>query len=552
MADADEDAIPRTMPSGAEDLEDETQDFRFLAQLTSASSSTSGQAIIPKRGTKDFEPNPTRSQASALDAARLAMHTALSAVRVHSGRSHLVGQYLADPKDWRWEETVSGGRHGRCVVVPKFKSTHLKVMGQADRNNWVWLLPEEALFLLERGSLDIRWPDIPEDEEAEGTDKEETSGTTAAQDQPQASQDEAEGEADNRKSDVVTAPEDQAIEHGDQRETETNTDESTSQQQPAQVNSRKISDGASEPRIGQLPMSLQGAYASFIGKDGLTLERYSVYAGLKRAGYIVQRAPTWHDTDVDEVNGNGSIDGPQHTQPHSNGQSPTTSQPLSFLASPASLIHRLVSWLFRPRQGASCPSLGPLVAPGLYRNYADIFRALALIPYHDSSSVNNRYTTSNPSQPQPQPRPRPPFRVHFHVWKPNVSHSYRKTAPPPPDYRIAVIDARTTSLPTLTQIGDLLDSQPEDVLSKEKDGAGARLEARIKHGRRNVLLAVVDMGVTSYLRLSDACFGAEKLFEEKTSGAGSKGKGKGNGRGRGGGGAGRGGKRLPGQTRGGG
>ncbi|KAL2438670.1 hypothetical protein ABEF95_012933 [Exophiala dermatitidis] len=556
MADADEDAIPRTLPSGAEDLEDETQDFRFLAQLTSASSSTSGQAIIPKRGTKDFEPNPTRSQASALDAACLAMHTALSAVRVHSGRSHLVGQYLADPKDWRWDD----GRHGRCVVVPKFKSTHLKVMGQADRNNWVWLLPEEALFLLERGSLDIRWPDIVE-EEVEEADKEVTTTdreSTAAQDPPQASQDDAKAEADTkRESDVVTAPEDVDTEHGDTRkETETNTDESASQQQPAQISSRKISDSDSEPRIGQIPMSLQGAYASFIGKDGLTLERYSVYAGLKRAGYIVQRAPTWHDTDIDEVN--GSIDGPQHTQSRSPPTTSSTSQPLSFLASPASLIHRLVSWLFRPRQGASCPSLGPLVAPGLYRNYADIFRALALIPYHDSSSVNTnttinstaRYTPSNPqSHPQPQPRPRPPFRVHFHVWKPNVSHAYRKTAPPPPDYRIAVIDARTTSLPTLSQIGDLLDSQPEDALSKEKDRAGARLEARIKHGRRNVLLAVVDMGVTSYLRLSDACFGAEKLFEEKTNGSGSKGKGKGKGRG---GGAGRGGKRLPGQTRGGG
>jgi tRNA-splicing endonuclease subunit Sen54 len=31
-------------------------------------------------------------------------------------------------------------------------------MGQADRKGVIWLLPEEALYLLERGSLDIRWP----------------------------------------------------------------------------------------------------------------------------------------------------------------------------------------------------------------------------------------------------------------------------------------------------------------------------------------------------------------------------------------------------------
>jgi tRNA-splicing endonuclease subunit Sen54 len=76
-------------------------------------------------------------------------------------------------------------------------------------------------------------------------------------------------------------------------------------------------------------------------------------------------------------------------------------------------------------------------------------------------------------------------------------------------------------VPTLAEIGDLLDSQPDDALPREK--AGSRLETRIKHGRKNVLLAVVDMGVVSYLRLSDACFGAEKLFEEKAR-AGSKGK----------------------------
>jgi hypothetical protein len=45
------------------------------------------------------------------------------------------------------------------MVVQKFKSTHLK-HGQADKNNWVWFLPEEVLYPLERGSLDIRWPDL--------------------------------------------------------------------------------------------------------------------------------------------------------------------------------------------------------------------------------------------------------------------------------------------------------------------------------------------------------------------------------------------------------
>jgi tRNA-splicing endonuclease subunit Sen54 len=41
MADADEDVIPRSGASGEDaDLTDETQDFRFLATLSSASHNT--------------------------------------------------------------------------------------------------------------------------------------------------------------------------------------------------------------------------------------------------------------------------------------------------------------------------------------------------------------------------------------------------------------------------------------------------------------------------------------------------------------------------------
>lgn len=48
--------------------------------------------------------------------------------------------------------------------------------------------------------------------------------------------------------------------------------------------------------LGELPMSLQGAYASFIGKSGLTLERCQVFAGLRRLGYTVVQAPRWDES----------------------------------------------------------------------------------------------------------------------------------------------------------------------------------------------------------------------------------------------------------------
>jgi tRNA-splicing endonuclease subunit Sen54 len=326
--------------------------------------------------------------------------------------------------------------------------------------------------------LDIRWPDVEEEDVTPAAEGEDAEGANAK-----------------------ASPEDAA----------------------AGVPQFDQEDNEAESRVGDLPMSVQGAYASFIGKDSLTLERYSVYAGLKRAGYIVQRAPTWHDTDPPQGNGHGDDIVPSPTAlipttPPSSLSSNTC--PPRGISNIATIIHKLVSYLFHPQRGESCPSLGPLVAPGLYRNYTDLFRALALIPYHDASST----TTTNSSQAQNQSQtPQAPYRIHFHVWKPATSSTYKKTSPPPPDYRICVIDARTTpSIPSLSQIGPLLDSQQDDSLTRDK---ASRLETRIRHGKRNVLLAVVDMGVISYLRLSDACFGAEKLFEEKAR-TGTKGRGR--------------------------
>lgn len=498
MADADEDAIPTTSNANPDDFEDETQDFRFLSSITAAKS---GQTVVPKRGDKDFEPNPTRSQASALDASRLAMHTALSSVRVHVGK-HIVGQYLPWEQDWRWDDNGTGtGRNGRCVVVPKFKGTYSKTMGLADRHNSTWFLPEEALFLLERGTLDIRWPDIEDENENEHDDNEPGNDVSN------------QGEEVEGKSDTV------AVAKEGEEEEKNGKSEPQTQEEP-------------DLKIGELPMSLQGAYASFIGKDDLTLERYTVYAGLKRIGYIVQRAPTWHDEDPAPANGHVHSQ-PDCQDPTALSSSPPSPPPMAHnaISNAVSLIHRLVSWLSQPSRDGVCTASGPLVAPGLYRNYTDMFRALSLIPYHDptrppppspDSDCNNDNDNDNNkvSQSNRSITPKAPFRIHFHVWKPNAQNSYRKSAPPPPDYRIAVVDARTTSMPTLSEIGDLLDSQPDDALTKDK---AKRLETRIRYGRKNVLLAVVDMGVVSYLRLSDACFGTEKLYEEKVR-AGSKGK----------------------------
>ena len=79
----------------------------------------------------------------------------------------------------------------------------------------------------------------------------------------------------------------------------------------------------------------------------------------------------------------------------------------------------------------------------------------------------------------------------------------------------------------------LLQSVPYDPPPQSMD---KQLYQKLKHGYRNVILAVVDQGVVSYVRIADAAFGKEKIYNRPGRGRGGKrggGRGRGRGRGRG-------------------
>ncbi|KAF2495979.1 tRNA splicing endonuclease-like protein subunit [Lophium mytilinum] len=410
MADEDED-MPQLSGGGAGDIDlsDETQDFRFLSTL-----SITGTDLpkIPKRGEKDFEPHATARQTDTLAASRAAMHTALSIPRIHAPKNHMVAIY--EPSS-------------NMASVEKAKSQHFQTIGRF-ANGKEWLLPEETLFMLERGSLDVRWP-VKEGEEGLG-----------------------------------------------------------------------------------VPMSLQGAYAAFIGMEGgvggrLTLEMYNVYAGLKRAGYIVLRTGTWHDAKV-ELNLSKVGHAKEKAQERYWG---------------LGLFGELWKRLFRLQRSDSLErfKLGPLVTPGLYRNWTDIYKLLEVIPRHDRTAPPKFMLPDDISNP---------FRITFDVYKP-VSQ-FRKSKPGPPDYRIAVINARETAVPTMVELNDLLATTPYDL-----PNPSTQMYQKLKYGSRNIILAVVDNGIPSYIRIADAPFEDEKLYERIGRGRGGKrggfrGRGRGRGRGR--------------------
>lgn len=385
-------------------------------------------AAVPKRGEKDFEPHATTLQSNTLAASRQAMHNALSFQRVHPPKGYTVATYYPET-NMAYTLNPRGPHYtkmGHAMSVQDDPMGDLEMRGQR-----LWLLPEEVLYLLERGSLDVRWP---------------------------------------------------------------------------------VVDGE-ESELG-LPMSLQGAYAMFIGDErshagALTFERYSVYAGLKRNGYTVLRAPSWGDLPTPLGN--------------------ECFAPLPSLPCRPWYIGLLkyysTWWITLSANAAKDEKVeydkGPLVTPRLYHSYADIYRRLALVNYHDPTTQigpSNVELTAYPS-----------LRITFHVWRPGSS-TFKKSAPGPPDFRIAVVNARETSVPTLQQLSALLYTTPYDPPMES-----AQLYQKLKHGYKNVILAIVDQGVVSYLRIADAAFGREKLYERKSRPPGGKRGGRGGrgGRGRG-------------------
>lgn len=232
------------------------------------------------------------------------MHNALSYPRLHATKTRIIAFYAPDgyvpPAQPDRATPKAGGEDGKslessptpvrplpnsarispdaCVYVPSPKGQFFKTMGQADSSSRVWLLPEEALYLIERGSLDIRWPS--------------SSGSTA---------------------------------------------------------------GSGEEDLS-VPMSVQAAYACFMGRGGLTLERYSVYTSLRRLGYALVRAPGWYD-DMEQPDSDVT-DASERISPKFHGPGL------------AGLLGLVFNWIHDPHSTASTAT-GPIIGTGIHRHYSE-------------------------------------------------------------------------------------------------------------------------------------------------------------------------------------
>lgn len=474
-----------------EALEDEAQDYRMFAALQRKN--ISSQAI--RKGEKDFESHGTRSQASALEASRRAFEDVLGYTRLHrADRDYVRGWYFPerwaaageegeeaerdgvdDEKQLKIAREKAAGRseiHARDrTVCSSFQHRSLgrNIKGQGTQvPGWdkVWFLPEEALFLIERGTMDLWWPTASIDEIFPVK---------------------APGETDAEF--VARGPE--------RREAE------------------------DEYALG-VPLSLQAAYSLLVGGEGergkVTLRNLQVFSNLNRAGFSMSRVAP-----------------PESIPPPAPFEDQTSQPPL---------WQRLLALLLPNGGPARPPACGPLVRPGLYRSYDPIYRQLALIPRH-------RPAARPPAHPSATAGSH--LRVQYLVWKPGAA-AWSKTRPPAPDYHLAVVDARETAVPEGEELAALLASVPH-APPPPAPARGHVVHARLKHGHRSVLVAVVDHGVTNYMRFAEGAFGEELLYKNFDLGnrprGGKRGGGKfsrggrggsAGGRGRGGGRGGRGGR----------
>ncbi|KJZ80476.1 hypothetical protein HIM_00326 [Hirsutella minnesotensis 3608] len=415
-------------------VEDGMPDYKLFASMFEKKG-VSGKAI--RKGEKDFESHGTRAQDQVLESSRKAMEDVLGYTRTHRVEAWTRGWYFPDWWARRADDDARDPwlRH-RVVVMEHEKGSWMKDIGRTipgtDLDNpgvgRLWLLPEEALYLVERGTVDLWWPDVQLHEAL------------------------PRGEAAKNREGF----------------------------------------GPDDYDVG-LPLTLEAAYSLLIGfgsEMGKTsLPKYQVYAHLKRAGFHVLRAPS-------------------ELRPEPQAGPPSRSL-WQWLVS-------LFSWEREPKH----EPYGPLVAPGLYRSYVPIYRQLALLPRHRPTDT-----------PTSRRAVQDPFRVHFLVWKPGGA-PFSKKNPPPPDFRIAVADTDESGVPSLEQVSALLESTPLDLPGDKMQGPG-RLYQRLKHGHRNVLVAIVDRGLVNFMRFGEAAFGDEMMYErfDARGGPGARGRGRGGGQG---------------------
>ncbi|PLW14497.1 hypothetical protein PCANC_15129 [Puccinia coronata f. sp. avenae] len=462
-------------------VEEEAPDWRMLLKYTKSlgaqTAAGNSEPFIPRRGEKDFEPTEALAptQLKALQESRQALFTALSAgIRGHSSRDHVRCVWTNHARRNAWDNN-SPSQDALAVVPPYVDGTAKGVMfssiGRWSRERKrLELAPEELLYLIERGTVECWTADDP------------TRG------------------------------------------------------------------------LGAIPISVQRAWAEIIGTHQLSLERYQVYAYLKRLGYIVLRKE-----HVDSIW--RSQKSSQKRVPHSSFLGNLYSfmcRPLLRLKSVWRKLLRITNpdtWMTH-NISALASANRSLIHHGIWKTYESVFHALSLTP-------------SGPKIALPRPSARSTgnnggYEVFYYVYKPN--NRFPKSSPPMPDFQVCVVDSEKMTIPSIVSTITLLDTvqgpsapaYPSSTPTKSPSSvdpppratrhlssststphrifspswfkslfwktsnpvtrpARQNVFGKLKRGERNVLLAINDHGIISFLKFTETHFAGSPLVGAQSS-----------------------------------
>ncbi|CDO69861.1 hypothetical protein BN946_scf184884.g20 [Trametes cinnabarina] len=79
-----------------------------------------------------------------------------------------------------------------------------------------------------------------------------------------------------------------------------------------------------------------------------------------------------------------------------------------------------------------------------------LFKSLRFLSSGHSVPLHIQRTPEAPSSP---------YQIFFHLYKPSTP--FKKTAPPPPDFSVVVVNARTSPMPTISELTQLFGELPE-------------------------------------------------------------------------------------------
>lgn len=303
----------------------------------------------------------------------------------------------------------------------------------------------------------------------------------------------------------------------------------------------RASNSDEQEKDFEIPLSMQDLYSLFESQE--EMDSYFVFSHLKRLGFIVN---VTNDNHTDST----SFYPPHQIKKSTSSMSAACADLLSFFSlGKTSLLNIFFynTWNFLLRK---------------YTSSSQIYQGLnKLIPFFVSPKsiedlLKEKSTSTKISE-------KPHVKIAFNVWKPQTN--FKKKSPGLPDFQVVVYNKNDNHqhFPTYTELQDIfhtLDykfeflSEIEDdfswddhcytsnilrseylsnlkskavqvkssIHSKMTDSrkkrssksipSYARQARRLKSGYRNFLLAIIDDGLISFVRISEADFGSENVW----------------------------------------